>query len=178
MPRASVTIAVTENALFLKNVLSAYRTSPRSSSSRRIPTLARATSFCFSIEPNSIRARRCASAGGTPRRARSAARASIWNRISSSIASSNESRCRRFRAYERSRANMRSALRRTRPERGRHRRGGAVPAVRFLFQPLPAGGGQRVELRPTVVVGHAPFHVEQSLVLETIERRVQRALLH
>lgn len=92
MPSASVATAVAVKVLFLTNVRSAYRTSPRISSSSRSPALARASSLYCSIEPNSVRARRAASSRAMPRRTRSAARASTWNRISSLMSSSNAER--------------------------------------------------------------------------------------
>ena len=54
--------------------------------------------------------------------------------------------------------------------------GQAVPAVGLLAQAAPPRGGEAVELRAAVVLGHAPFGVEKALVLEPVERGVERAL--
>jgi hypothetical protein len=89
------------------------------------------------------------------------------------------------RAAERRRENERSffsiaassALGRTRLQRRRHRGRQTVPAVGFLAEALPSRRGEAVVLRAPVVLGRAPLGVEQALVLETVERGVERALL-
>src|SRR5262249_24911034 len=61
-------------------------------------------------------------------------------------------------------------------EGGGHRGGEPPPVAGLLAQPFPAGGGQLVELRAAVVVGSAPVRVEQPLLHEAEEGRIERAL--
>ena len=52
-----------------------------------------------------------------------------------------------------------------------------LPAARLFDQLLAAGLGQLVELRLAVVVGVAPLRGDQPLLLEPVQRRVERALV-
>ena len=54
--------------------------------------------------------------------------------------------------------------------------GQLVPAAVSSREPAPAGRGERVELRLALVVALAPFGGDQALVLEPVERRIERAL--
>jgi hypothetical protein len=53
-----------------------------------------------------------------------------------------------------------------------------VPARRIVAEPPPARRRQTIELRPAVVVRLAPLTRDQTLVLEPVERRIQRTLLN
>src|SRR5690606_2002099 len=55
--------------------------------------------------------------------------------------------------------------------------GQAVPARHLIAQTLPPRRGQSVVLRPSVVLAHSPLALDESPVLEAVERRVERALL-
>src|SRR5262245_13056243 len=63
------------------------------------------------------------------------------------------------------------------PQRQLHRDHEPIPALRLLLQPATAGCGEAVVLGSAVVVRSAPFGLEQTLVLEPIQRGVERALL-
>ena len=52
-----------------------------------------------------------------------------------------------------------------------------MPAGGFVAHALPSERGELVILCAPVVVGHAPFAVDQSLPLEAVQRRIERALL-
>src|SRR5262249_44720223 len=71
----------------------------------------------------------------------------------------------------------RSYVARAGAERGGHRGRHLVPAVGFLAQSTAPCRRELVETGAPVVVGHAPFAVEQPAMFEAIERRIERALL-
>src|ERR1700694_4343591 len=52
-----------------------------------------------------------------------------------------------------------------------------VPVVRLGLQPAPSRRGQPVEARPPVVLGEPPVGANPALLLEPVERRVERALV-
>src|SRR5258708_5601406 len=55
--------------------------------------------------------------------------------------------------------------------------GHAVPVVRFGAEPGPAGGCEAIELGLAFVVGLTPLGGDETLVLETEERGIERSLL-
>ena len=62
-------------------------------------------------------------------------------------------------------------------EKGGDQVGGLVPFAGFARQLLAPGGGERVVLRATVVLGLAPLGRDEPLLLELEERGVQRAVV-
>ena len=55
---------------------------------------------------------------------------------------------------------------------------GQTPPFAGLFRQLPAtAGGELVKARAAVVVGHAPFRPQPSRGLESLQRRVERAVV-
>src|SRR5688500_8029515 len=157
----------------------AYRASWRSSSMKPSPREWRSSSFSPSSPPNATRAWRSASFRGTPARTRSSVKASTWKRSSSDISCSNRARRKRPLRTERKTASvhisrLRVVYRRAqcRPDRG----GETVPARRLFLQPLPPRRRERVELRLAVVIALAPLRVDEPLMLEAVQRWVERAL--
>src|SRR5687767_7144222 len=59
----------------------------------------------------------------------------------------------------------------------RDRVGKAIPARDFVAQPRAAAGRELVELRLAVVFRSPPFTVEEALLLQPVERGIERALL-
>src|SRR5206468_3148592 len=55
--------------------------------------------------------------------------------------------------------------------------GEPTPVVDFLSEPSLPAGRQRVILRLATIVGLAPFRLDQSLMFEAVQRRIQRPLL-
>src|SRR4030095_8012308 len=53
----------------------------------------------------------------------------------------------------------------------------AVPVARFFLQLFAPGGREPVKARPALVLGLAPLARDEALVLEAIQRRIERALL-
>src|SRR5687768_16340513 len=56
--------------------------------------------------------------------------------------------------------------------------GEAAPALQLLAQCAPAGGGEPIVARASVVVGGAPIARDQALLLQPLQRRIERALVH
>src|SRR5438309_1747512 len=56
--------------------------------------------------------------------------------------------------------------------------GHAVPVASFLLQLAPPCRRQAIESRPALVLGFAPLALDEPLVLEAIQRGIQRALLN
>ena len=52
-----------------------------------------------------------------------------------------------------------------------------TPGTRFGPQLFSAGGGERVVSRPPIVLGDSPTGLDPSPALESVQSRVQRALL-
>src|SRR3970282_415305 len=111
---------------------------------------------------------------------RSAARASTWKRISLSMSRSIRERMSQARTNDLSAA--RGFIARSSEVAGGgaqeelDRAREALPVVRLFAQPLSAGGGERVVLRLALVVGLAPLEGDQALVLEAVQRGVERPL--
>src|SRR5262249_27527295 len=63
-------------------------------------------------------------------------------------------------------------------ERRRHARDSLFPTRSLVAQLLSAGGRQRIELRASIVVRRPPLRLQEATVLQTVQRRVERALLH
>src|SRR5258705_9912378 len=89
---------------------------------------------------------------------------------------SNAERRQAARRNEKSLGGMVLALGRTGLQGGRHRGRQPVPTVHFLAEAPLSGGGERVELRAAVVVRRAPLGVEEPLVFEPVERRIEGSL--
>src|SRR5262245_37341289 len=53
----------------------------------------------------------------------------------------------------------------------------ALPAGLFPFQVLATGSGQAIETGPTIVVGHPPRGRDPTVTFQTLQGRIQRALL-
>src|SRR5262245_48650764 len=51
-----------------------------------------------------------------------------------------------------------------------------IPVCGFLLEMPATRAGQRVELGPPIVLGRFPFRGNPALVLELVERRIERAL--
>src|SRR5688500_10306631 len=64
-----------------------------------------------------------------------------------------------------------------RGEGERHRARETIPACRFRAEPPTASRRQSIVLRLAVVLRDAPLAVDEPLVLEAVQRRVQRTLL-
>src|SRR5690349_2371025 len=52
------------------------------------------------------------------------------------------------------------------------------PALRLLSQGAPAGRGEAVKARASIALRRPPFARDEPLVLEALQRRVERALVH
>ena len=55
--------------------------------------------------------------------------------------------------------------------------GHPFPVLRFFGKLFSSGLGELIELRLAVVLGVAPLGVDQPLLLEPVQRRVERALV-
>src|SRR5258706_12852571 len=55
--------------------------------------------------------------------------------------------------------------------------GHPIPVARLPLEMSPACGGQPIEARLALVLGFAPLALDEPLVLEPIEGRIERALL-
>src|SRR5437660_4447291 len=107
-------------------------------------------------------------------------RDSRWKRISASMSRSEAGRWRRFFQRERRRANISALLcfrAGFRAKSGADGGGQAVPALCLFAEFAAARGGEAIELGAAVVVGGAPFGVEEALMLEFGERGIEGALL-
>src|SRR5688572_1440752 len=71
-----------------------------------------------------------------------------------------------------------SELLRRRREHRRHRFHQPLPARRVFPQPPPPRRRQTVELRPPVVLRFAPRALDQTVMLQPVQRRIQRTLLY
>src|SRR4029077_6237701 len=96
-------------------------------------------------------------------------------RISSAMPSSNWRRRRRVWKAEK-RCPTTSHLLRRGVQRRRDRGRQAVPVGGLLAQPPASGGGEGVELRLAIVLALPPLGGDQLLVLQPVERRIERAL--
>src|SRR4051812_28986230 len=63
-------------------------------------------------------------------------------------------------------------------QNGFESRGESAPVLELLPEGAPAGGGNAVIARAAVVVGGAPVAVDEAGLLEALERRIERALVH
>src|SRR5206468_1963348 len=99
----------------------------------------------------------------------------MWKRTSSAIDSSKRSRWSRAAASERRRLNI-SHLIGSRVERGSHGGGETFPAVGFFPKALSSSRSHRVVLRFPAVLALSPFGGDQPLMLQPIERGIERAL--
>src|SRR5262249_3401327 len=63
-------------------------------------------------------------------------------------------------------------------KRGVHCQRGELPTFGLGLQALSAGGGKPVELGLPVVSGNPPLGIEQPLVFQSVQRRIERALLN
>ena len=64
-----------------------------------------------------------------------------------------------------------------RPQHTGDGRGQPAPSVAFGLQLPPSRRGETVELRPLLVLGELPFGVDPPLTLESMKRRVKRAMI-
>src|SRR5689334_16807984 len=141
-----------------------------------MPKAARTSSRYRSCEPSSMRARRSADSAGNPEFRRSAARSSTWHR-NSSLRSCSHFWRRKIAAHVfRTWLNTRLRLPGTRLQRRRHCQHQPLPARGLRLQALSPGSGQTVELGPAIVVGGAPFRIEQALTFQTVQGWIERAL--
>src|SRR5215813_15321021 len=69
-----------------------------------------------------------------------------------------------------------AALRSDRAHDRGDRRGETLPLRRFLVERAAAGARERVVLRAAIVVALRPLRGDPAVLLELVERRVQRAL--
>src|SRR5580765_6092264 len=97
----------------------------------------------------------------------------MWKASSSCISRSR----RRRRAILRRKASMSKLLGSCGQDRA-HRLHQFLPPCGFVAELLASGGGERVELGAAIVVGRAPFGVEESLEFEPVERGIEGALLN
>src|SRR4029079_14282529 len=63
-------------------------------------------------------------------------------------------------------------------EAPRDRAGQALPVLLLLGELLPSLAGELIELGLAVVLGIAPFRLDQPLLLQPVQRRIERSLVH
>src|SRR6266545_4410929 len=162
-------------------------------SSHAMPRASRDSSTSCVIGPNSRRAASRAASVVIPRARFSSTRCSRCSRISSPSSRSAASP----RTSARSRIRTMSASRILSPPvrqsptavtatpwplygSDNQRDGGGEPFPRrgFPVELFAAGPGELVVLRPPVLIRHAPLGFDPALVLEALQRGIQRALLH
>src|SRR6266550_2118853 len=144
------------------------------SASKRAPRPSRIASRWWSRPPNATSARRCASSGDRPSATSRSVSIAIWNRNSSSIRASDA----RDASNERARAEsplskLISALQ----DEG-DGISEALPLVDFLterFAPLASDG---VIPRAPIILGRLPCAFDVAPVFQTLQRRIERALVH
>src|SRR5690606_29875895 len=160
------------------------RPSPLSHASPR-PSLS--SSRYLSAPPNATSDRRLASTGSTPSATSRSVSMSRWNPISSSIRASADRRpnIRRTRATIPSgriipapqrgdREELHSGTAQNRFESGRK----PAPALQLDAQRAPAARREPVIARTPAVVRRAPLARDQALLLQPLQRRIQRPLVH
>src|SRR5262245_3484478 len=99
----------------------------------------------------------------------------MWNRSSSFMEASKSRREVSTRKRERTRWNTSNLLRSRVQSRG-NRRNQPVPASSLLAKAAASGGGQGVVFCPAVVLALSPIRGDEALVLQPVERRIQRSL--
>src|SRR5665647_3374278 len=178
IPIASVRMATAVNAGARRKVRRAKRASCSAASKKESPAIVRVSSVSDVRLPNLRRAaKRASSLESAPRAACSRCMASSerWKRISSS---SSRVYCRapvRARSWWRSPStkDMRSGALHDRLDRDEH----AIEARNLLAELLATGGGDGVVARLAAGGGLAPLRGHPPLLLEALERGVERALL-
>src|SRR5688500_7835140 len=178
MPNAMATPPTPVNHGYLASRRAASFRSSANPPSQASPRPSRSASLCVSTPPNAISARRRASAGARPcSRISCSVSSSMCSRNSRSIRDSTARRAnnRRRRARAASSQVIPSSRR---AENRLERRGEFLPALDFPAEGTPAGGRQPVVARLPVVVAHIPFTGNHAVLLETLERGIERALIH
>src|SRR5438093_1861042 len=125
--------------------------------------------------PNWRTASARAASGVSPAAIRRSVRVSMWKRSSSSMSRSTRRRPKGMRKTRRI-----SALREPRLRRDQRLADGAdvaIPRRHLGLQLRPAAATQLIVLRAAVVLRVAPFGGEPALLLEAMERRVERSFL-
>src|SRR5580700_1594854 len=153
-------------------------------SSQPIRRTSRLVSRIRSRLPNCRRACDSASSRGTPARMRSAARASTWNRCSSSRSTSRPEG-RKARTSRLSKDIGTPFITRDHvdyPASGqledlRHSRGHAAPALFLSLQMFAAGWRDLIDARAPFVFRQDPFGPDLPGFLQTVQSRIERAFL-
>src|SRR4029079_4541986 len=180
MPRASVRTTAMENPRERRRLRKAKRMSLSRSSIQRMPRVSRTSSFRYAMSPSAWSAAARAAGGAMPRRTFSAVCRSMWSCSSSSSSCSTSSR-------RKSERNLSETIRANRSIdisyllKTHHRGDGAcetVPIARFDLELLSPGARQRVELGSPVVLTRAPLRRDPTLLLQLVERRVERTVAH
>src|SRR5947209_19842049 len=129
--------------------------------------------------PKLLSAARRASPGGIPLSTFASASISTWRRISSSMSRMTASRPRSARRRAERRLN--NLISRIRPLRSLPHLGDGedepVPARLLLLELAPARLRERVELGAAARLVHLPLRGDPALLLDAVERRVDRSLL-
>src|SRR5437762_5888219 len=197
MPSATVSMAAAAKPGARRINRSPYFMSCAAATIHITPRASRDSSTSGVVGPNSRRAAARAACGAIPRATFSSTMCSRCSRISSARSASTASD--RINARVRMRSicsnridprtrtpNSDPATRTLNPEPDRHsrrsddqrdRRGEPLPRCGFLLELFPSGFRQRVELRASLVFGDAPLRGDPTLVLETLERGIERSLL-
>src|SRR5215471_14604705 len=179
MPRASDPIAVRVNPGDFAKVRAAYIRSLTMSSTSVTRRVSRHCSLADSIEPNSRRAAARASAGVMPSAMCCFVSCSTWisssRRRSASTRDGRKSERRRWATILASRTVL-GLLRRLDEETNGRRQ--PLPGLQLALELLPALTRQRVELRVAPEIGRFPLGANPALLLQPVERRVQRPLPH
>src|SRR5215469_798130 len=186
MHSAITPIAVTVKPSDLRNPRTANRTSRPIRSSQPQLHPRRASSRNTAGFPNSRIAALRASSGATPRATCSAISCSRWKRISASRRAVSRSRRNKVANDLRTRSNQRintsllterlADLLTLHHQINRLRE--PVPHLAFLLELRPFGCRQRIEPRLPARLRLCPLRADPSLLLQSLQRRIKRALLH
>src|SRR5262245_43422005 len=177
MPSPKVRTATSVKPGFFSMLRAPNRRSCTNVSTNRLLHASRTLSLTASTPPNCRSACRRASSGASPLPTLSSVWRSRWKRSSAS-----SSRSIRFLRNSAFRARASAVILPPIVSRGLEDPGDRVrqplPVLGFVGQLPAAGPGQPVELRRAVVVRAAPLRVDPALLLQTVQRRVQRTLVH
>src|SRR5678815_1076375 len=182
MPRLRAAIALAANPGDRRSARAAWRRSRMASSTHTMPRTSRISSETRSIPPNASTAARRASAGFIPARMFLSVSMSRWNASSADIRRSATSRrisarARRSQARTRSVGSGRLATLGTLEDQI-HCAHVLPPALRLRNEGAAPRGRERVEPGRPVLLGGSPFALDPRLLLEPLQRRIERALSH
>src|SRR5579871_4333658 len=169
MPSASVRVAAAVKARPLRIDLAAYRRSWCAACSHPYPHIPRVTSMESATLPNSRRAPISAVSGLSPASTRCFTSMAIWAAISSSSSCSRAGRRKGQGTFLPPFGGPHDA------RNGSHYR---VPFRLLARQLTFAGGGEFVVFGPAVGFRLLPLRSQPSLLLQSVQRGVQRAVLN